>query len=101
MAHPLGRQSPALPDRVRLILATRGLSLAEVSRDSRALNPGERLRHISHNLYTSCHTAPSYSSQPLHLAPQSAVQSRSLPGVGVEHPLELPVGRLARRFWVL
>src|SRR4030095_4724309 len=49
MAHPLGRQSPALPDRVRLILATRGLSLAEVSRASRALNPGDRLRHIPHN----------------------------------------------------
>src|SRR4030095_15444372 len=45
--------------------------------------------------------APSYSSQLLQLAPQSAVQSRSLPGVGVEHPLELPVGRFAPRFLVL
>jgi hypothetical protein len=53
MSHPLGRQSPALPDRVRLILRTRGLSLAEVSRASRALNPGDRLRHIPHNFYSS------------------------------------------------
>jgi len=52
MAHALGRPAPALPDRVRLILASCGLSLAKVSRASRALIPGDR-QHIPHNFYSS------------------------------------------------
>ena len=52
MAHALSRPAPALPDRVRLILASRGLSLAKVSRASRSLIPGDR-QHIPHNFYSS------------------------------------------------
>jgi transcriptional regulator with XRE-family HTH domain len=52
MAHALGRPVPALPDRVRLILASRGLSLAKVSQASRSLIPGDR-QHIPHNFYSS------------------------------------------------
>jgi transcriptional regulator with XRE-family HTH domain len=53
MARLLGPESPALPDQVRRILLTRGMSLAEVSRASRSLVPGERLGHIPHNFYSS------------------------------------------------
>jgi hypothetical protein len=53
MSHALGRRLPALPDRVRLILAARGLSLAEVSRASRLLIPGSHLSHVPHNFYSS------------------------------------------------
>jgi hypothetical protein len=52
MARPLGHPSPALPDRVRLILESRGLSLGEVSRASRSLIPGDR-QHIPHNFYSA------------------------------------------------
>src|SRR6266850_4447826 len=48
-----GRSYPALPDRIRSILAARGLSLAEVSRSSRSLASGNRLHHIPHNFYSA------------------------------------------------
>ena len=43
----------ALADRVRSILASRGLSLAEASRASRSLFPDDRRRPIPHNFYSS------------------------------------------------
>src|SRR5262245_54663557 len=52
MARPLVPPSIALPDRVRFILARRGLSLAMVSRASRSLITGDRLCHIPHNFYS-------------------------------------------------
>src|SRR6266436_412279 len=48
-----GRSSPALPDRIRSILAARGTSLAQVSRASHSLAKGNRLYHIPHNFYSS------------------------------------------------
>jgi transcriptional regulator with XRE-family HTH domain len=45
--------SATLPDRLRFILARRGLSLAKVSRASRSLLPEDRLSHIPHNFYSS------------------------------------------------
>jgi len=53
MASPLGRRPRDLAERVRLILSTRVLSLAEVSRASRSLVPGGPLGHIPHNFYSS------------------------------------------------
>jgi len=53
MSQALGRPAQALPDRVRSILAARGLSLAEVSRASRLLIPGNPLSHVPHNFYSS------------------------------------------------
>lgn len=47
------RSYPALPDRIRSILAARDLSLAEVSRSSRSLAVGSRLHHIPHNFYSA------------------------------------------------
>jgi hypothetical protein len=47
------RSYPALPDRIRSILATRGLSLADVSRSSRSLAFDNRLHHIPHNFYSA------------------------------------------------
>jgi hypothetical protein len=46
-------ERPALPDRIRSILAARGLSLAEVSRSSRMLGAGNPLHHIPHNFYSA------------------------------------------------
>ena len=43
---------PALPDRIRSILATRGLSLADVSRSSQPLASENRLHRIPHNFYS-------------------------------------------------
>ena len=48
-----GRSYPALPGKIRSILAARGLSLAEVSRSSRLLASGNRLHHIPHNFYSA------------------------------------------------
>src|SRR5271157_2825997 len=49
------RSSPSLPDRIRSILAARGLSLAKVSRSSGALASNNRLHHIPHNFYSAFH----------------------------------------------
>src|SRR5437762_1269258 len=53
MSHPLGRRAPALADRIRSILAARRLSLAEVSRATRLLIPGNPLAHVPHHFYSS------------------------------------------------
>jgi hypothetical protein len=53
MPSPSGKLHPTLPDRIRSILAVRGLSLAEVSRSSRSLDLGNRLHHIPHNFYSA------------------------------------------------
>jgi transcriptional regulator with XRE-family HTH domain len=53
MPGPPKRSHPALPDRIRSILAARGLSLAEVSRSSESLAGGNRLHHIPHNFYSA------------------------------------------------
>ena len=53
MASPLGRRHTALAERVRSILSARGMSLAQVSRASRALVPGGPLCQIPHNFYSS------------------------------------------------
>ncbi len=47
------RYFPSLPDRIRSILAARGLSLADVSRSSRSLASGNRFHHIPHNFYSA------------------------------------------------
>ena len=53
MSHALGRRLPALPDRVRSILAARGLSLAEMSRASCVLVRENHLGHVPHNFYSA------------------------------------------------
>jgi transcriptional regulator with XRE-family HTH domain len=53
MPFPSGRPSGDLADRVRSIFAARGLSLADVSRASRLLVPGDRLGYIPHNFYSA------------------------------------------------
>ena len=45
--------SLAFTDRLRFLLARRGLSVAKVSRASRLLIPGGRIGRIPHNLYSS------------------------------------------------
>jgi len=46
-----GQPSLALPDRIRAILSSRGLSLADVARQSRQMYPGDKRFHIPPNLY--------------------------------------------------
>jgi transcriptional regulator with XRE-family HTH domain len=50
-----GRSEAPLPNRIRSILASRGLSLAEVSRSSWSLASSNRLLHIPHNFYSAFH----------------------------------------------
>jgi len=42
-----------LPGRIRSILASRGLTLAQISRSSHSLSPDNRLHHIPHNFYSA------------------------------------------------
>ena len=51
MPAPLQRSTPSLAEKIRRLLAARGLTLAEVSRKSRSHSHGNRLHHIPHNLY--------------------------------------------------
>lgn len=53
MSAALRRLRLSLSDRVRAILASRGHSLAEVSRSSQSLAAGSRLHHIPHNFYSA------------------------------------------------
>jgi transcriptional regulator with XRE-family HTH domain len=53
MTRAFPRSSTTLPDKVRLILASRGLSLAEISRASTSLGMRNSLHHIPHNFYNA------------------------------------------------
>jgi hypothetical protein len=48
-----GASPASLPDRIRWVLATRGLTLAQVSRASEALAKGNRQYHVPHNFYSA------------------------------------------------
>jgi Helix-turn-helix domain len=48
-----GASPSSLPDRIRLVLATRGLSLAQVSRASQSLAKGNGRYHVPHNFYSA------------------------------------------------
>jgi hypothetical protein len=48
-----GAPPSSLPDKIRSVLATRGLSLAQVSRASRSLAKGNGRHHVPHNFYSA------------------------------------------------
>src|SRR5215472_1327024 len=62
MPVPSPSSDPSIADRVRSILASRGLTLAEVSRSSRVLVPHDSRLHVPHNFLSSLratHFSPS------------------------------------------
>src|SRR5947209_2221286 len=68
---------PALAERVRSILALRGLSLADVSRVSRSLARDNRLCFVPHNFYSSLRK-PSFSPRLQQLLALSTVSGYRL-----------------------
>ena len=51
MTAPLRQSATKLVEKIRSLLATRGLSLADVCRESRTHSADIRLGHVPHNLY--------------------------------------------------
>jgi transcriptional regulator with XRE-family HTH domain len=67
----------ALAERIRSILVSRGLSLADVSRASRSLGPGNHLCYVPHNFYSSLRN-PRFSPSLYHLFALSTVSGYRL-----------------------